>query len=161
MRLFIAVQLDEGLKKAILDTMSDMKAAGIRGRFVSLDNLHLTLAFIGETSRLQEIREAVSEIAFEPFTISVQGIGAFRELLWVGLSESRKLCALATEVRGALDRRSIPHDGKRFMPHITIVRDSFGFTGAFPSPEGKTIVRKVSIMRSDVINGKRVYTELN
>ena len=161
MRIFLAIQLDKALKNAILDTMSDMKAAGIRGRFVSADNLHLTLAFIGETTRLQEIREAVREISFEPFTISVSGVGAFRDLLWVGLSESRKLTALATELRGALDQRGIPHDGKRFMPHITIVRDSSGFTGAFPSPEGKTTVRKISIMRSDVINGKRVYTELN
>lgn len=161
MRIFLAIQLDKVLKNAILDTMDDMKAAGIRGRFVSPDNLHLTLAFIGETSRLPEIREAVQEIIFEPFTISVSGVGAFRDLLWVGLSESRKLTALANEVRGVLDQRGIPHDGKRFMPHITIVRDSSGFTGAFPSPEGKTTVWKISIMRSDVINGKRVYTELN
>ena len=161
MRIFIAVQLDKALKEAILDTMDDMKAAGIRGRFVSPDNLHLTLAFIGETSRLQEIREAVRSISFEPFEISVSGIGAFRDLLWVGLTESRKLTALAYEVRDALDTRGIDHDGKRFLPHITIVRDSSGFSGSFPSPEGKTTVRKISIMRSDVINGKRVYTELN
>ncbi|MBR3436153.1 MAG: RNA 2',3'-cyclic phosphodiesterase [Lachnospiraceae bacterium] len=161
MRIFLAVQLDRALKEAILDTLSDMKAAGIRGRFVSSDNLHLTLAFIGETSRLQEIHEAVRSISFEPFEISVSGIGAFRNLLWVGLSESRKLTELAMEVRNALDERKIGHDGKRFLAHITIVRDSKGFENQITPPEGKTIVRKISVMQSDIINGKRVYTELN
>ena len=161
MRLFIAVQLDKELKTAILDVMRAMKDAGVRGRFVSPDNLHLTLAFIGETDRLREIREAVRGISFEPFEISASGIGAFRDLLWVGLSESRKLTELAYEVRAALDERKIGHDGKRFLAHITVVRDSKGFENQIPAPEGKTIVRKISVMRSDIINGKRVYTELN
>ncbi|MBQ6540898.1 MAG: RNA 2',3'-cyclic phosphodiesterase [Lachnospiraceae bacterium] len=161
MRLFIAVQLDQGLKKAILDAMQDMKAAGVRGRFVSADNLHLTLAFIGETDRIREIREALQSVSFEPFEISASGIGAFRDLLWVGLSESRKLTELSERVRGALDERKIGHDGKRFLAHITIVRDSRGFENQITPPEGKTIVRKTSLMRSDVINGKRVYTELS
>ncbi len=159
--LIHAVQLDQGLKKAILDAMQDMKAAGVRGRFVSADNLHLTLAFIGETDRIREIREAVRSISFEPFEISASGIGAFRDLLWVGLSESRKLTELAERVRRALDERKIGHDGKRFLAHITIVRDSKGFEKQIAPPEGKTIVRRISLMRSDVINGKRVYTELN
>ena len=161
MRLFIAVQLDQGLKNAILDAMQDMKTAGVRGRFVSADNLHLTLAFIGETDRVKEIKEAVRSISFDPFEIEASGIGAFRDLLWVGLSESRKLTALAYAVRDELDARGIGHDGKRFLPHITIVRDSSRFEGQIQAPEGKTTVRKISLMRSDVINGKRVYTELN
>ena len=49
MRLFVAVLLSEPMRQALLDTMAQMRAQGARGNFTRKENLHVTLAFLGET----------------------------------------------------------------------------------------------------------------
>ena len=48
MRLFIAVNLSPEMKNALTDAQRMMYDRGVRGRFTPEENLHLTLAFIGE-----------------------------------------------------------------------------------------------------------------
>ena len=48
MRLFIAIPLSEEMKKALVTCMHDLKKQGVEGNYVPAQNLHLTLAFIGE-----------------------------------------------------------------------------------------------------------------
>ena len=48
MRLFIAIQLSDEMKKALVACMHDLKKQGVEGNYVPVRNLHLTLAFIGE-----------------------------------------------------------------------------------------------------------------
>ena len=52
MRLFIAIMLPEEAGKKILKFADALKRKGVTGRFVPLENLHLTLAFIGEYNDL-------------------------------------------------------------------------------------------------------------
>ena len=160
MRLFVAVQLEEKLKSSILETMREMKNTGIRGRYAFKDNLHITLAFIGETDHLKDAIKAVRSVKVTPFTITLSKVGSFRDLLWIGLSDQGELEQLANSVHSALTDAGIPYDGKKFMPHITIVRDSSGVTGQIPALEGSMTVRRVSLMKSEIRNGKRVYTEV-
>ncbi len=160
MRLFIAIKLENSIKNAILQTMKEMKDAGIRGRYALPDNLHITLAFIGETDRLKDIIKAVRTLKVEPFSISLSNVGNFRDLLWVGLSDRGELNLLAESVRSSLDSAGISYDRKKFMPHITIVRESSGFSGQVSAPEGTMTVRGISLMKSEVINGKRIYTSV-
>ena len=49
MRLFIAIMLSDDMKKAVTGTMHELKKADVRGSYVPAQNLHVTLAFIGET----------------------------------------------------------------------------------------------------------------
>ena len=49
MRLFIAIQLSDEMKKSVISTMHELKKAGVKGSYVPSQNLHVTLAFIGET----------------------------------------------------------------------------------------------------------------
>ena len=48
MRLFVAIQLSDEMKKALVGCMHDLKKQGVDGKFVPAQNLHMTLAFIGE-----------------------------------------------------------------------------------------------------------------
>ena len=48
MRLFIAIQLSDEMKKALVACMHDLKKQGVEGNYVPAQNLHMTLAFIGE-----------------------------------------------------------------------------------------------------------------
>ena len=59
MRLFVAVQLSEELKKSITGTLHDLKQKGVKGNYVPTKNLHLTLAFIGETEDPDRVKEAL------------------------------------------------------------------------------------------------------
>ncbi|MDR1042323.1 MAG: RNA 2',3'-cyclic phosphodiesterase, partial [Clostridiales Family XIII bacterium] len=52
MRLFIAINFSEEIKDALCETIADLRDASRRGRYTHRDNLHLTLAFIGESDRV-------------------------------------------------------------------------------------------------------------
>ena len=48
MRLFIALPLCGDARQALLDVQQDMRNQGVRANFSRAENLHLTLAFLGE-----------------------------------------------------------------------------------------------------------------
>ena len=48
MRLFIAITLSDAMKDALIDVQNTMYEHGVRGNYTKEENLHLTLAFIGE-----------------------------------------------------------------------------------------------------------------
>ncbi|MBQ7515742.1 MAG: RNA 2',3'-cyclic phosphodiesterase [Schwartzia sp.] len=164
MRLFIAILLDEPVLDALTDFQSALWESGLRGRLAPRENLHLTLAFIGEYGNPEAVAEAMTAIPFVPFPLRLEGVGQFGDLYWAGLSESPALSACARRLRRSLAERGIPYDRKRFSPHITLVRKAVFHGGtALPDvapPSGEMLVRGISLMRSE--RGKRgmIYTEL-
>lgn len=160
MRLFIAVQLSDEMKASVTGTMHELKKAGVKGSYVPSQNLHLTLAFIGETKEAEAIKAAMQTISFKPFRLTLSEMGTFGDLLWVGLKGNQGLSALVRAVRGALDATGISYDDKKFVPHITVVRNMSGNYRQTAPPSGEMMVKKISLMKSDLKDGKRVYTEL-
>jgi len=160
MRLFIAVLLSDEMKAEIIAMMHVLKKAGVKGNYVPKQNLHLTLAFIGETKDAEAVRQALDTISFKPFRLTLSEKGNFGDLLWIGLKGNQGLSAVVKAVREALDNAGIKYDRKKFLPHITIVRKAAGSWQQVPAPTGGMMVKKVSLMKSEVIDGKRVYTEI-
>ncbi|MBQ4361693.1 MAG: RNA 2',3'-cyclic phosphodiesterase, partial [Lachnospiraceae bacterium] len=124
MRLFIAVRLNEKMENALLDMQDAMKWKGVRGNYTRPENLHLTLAFIGEYPDPCQVKEVIESAAFEPFTIRLDGAGSFRGLWWAGVSAEAAgggdpLRKLVKRIRHALADEGIPFDRKKFSPHIT------------------------------------------
>ena len=158
MRLFIAVELTEELKKSLVAYMHELKKAGVKGQYAAMDNLHMTLAFIGETDELPKIREAVSSVSFKPFKISLSDAGNFGDLIWVGAKGNQGLSELAKSVREALDSAGIHYDPKGFLPHITVIRRASGDYRKVPAPKGMMMVKRISVMKSEMKDGRRVYT---
>lgn len=102
-RIFIAIRFDDELKKTLVALQQTLKAKGVAGNYCSYGNLHMTLAFIGESvfvkpkeqnkacfdsakekcqktksmDVLPEIHKAVSEVEFEPFTMTLGKLGTF------------------------------------------------------------------------------------
>ena len=160
MRLFIAIQLSDGMKKAITTTMHDLKKKGVKGNYVPVQNLHLTLAFIGETDNPDEVKAALEKISFKPCKMALANMGTFGNLLWVGMKGNQGLSALAGSVRDALDDAGIAYDRKKFVPHITIVRKASGNWKQVLPPKGDMMVKKISLMKTTFKDGKPVYTEI-
>lgn len=162
-RLFIAVQLSEEMRDAICNVQSDLLRRGVRGNYTPRENMHLTLAFIGEYSDPEQVLEVVLGVPFGPFELRLDGIGCFGDLWWAGLKPSAGLQGYVRQLRHALAEAGIPFDRKRFLPHITVLRRASIEISRLPgiTVEGVGMVADhASLMRSD--RGKRgmIYTEI-
>ena len=160
MRLFVAIQLADDMKKTIAGTLHTMKQKGVRGNYVPLQNLHLTVAFIGETDDPGAVKDALAGISFKPFKLALSELGTFGDLLWVGMKGNQGLSAAVKSVRDALDAAGIDYDRKKFVPHITIIRKASGSWKQVPAPKGEMMVKKISLMKTTFKDGKPVYSEV-
>lgn len=160
MRLFVAIQLSEEMKSSVTAYMHELKKAGVKGSYVPARNLHLTLAFIGETKEAAAVKEALASVNYKPFRLAMTETGNFGDILWVGLKGNQGLSQLAKAVRDALDAAGIGYDKKKFTPHITVIRKVSGKWQTTAAPKGEMMVKKVSLMKSEEKDGKRVYTEI-
>ena len=160
MRLFIAINLSPEMKTALTDAQRAMYDRGVRGNYPPAENLHLTLAFIGEYPNADAVMDALSTVAFTPFELTLDGVGRFRDLWWAGLRASAALNAVVRRVRRALAEQDIPFDRKRFAPHITLIRKaSRDAAGILIQPASMT-VRTISLLSSRQGRNGMIYTEL-
>lgn len=161
MRIFIAIRFTEAFKASILDAQEGLKEQGIRGNFTRPENLHLTLVFIGETDRIDDIKTAVASVRFDPFVITTGQLGCFNgrsRVLWMGIQGKEKVKALALRLRKALDERDIDHSHGPFQPHITLVRQPTETPLDIKPEDACMTIRDIVIMKSERINGRLVYT---
>lgn len=161
MRVFIAINLTENMKHALGCVIRDMKKSGARGNYTLQENLHLTLAFIGEVADVAETLEALDEVEISTFPLKLDGFGCFGELYWVGLEEQAVLAQLVKDIRRTLDSHGIAYDKKKFKAHITVARR---VQAQYPIrvriPEQAMEVTGFSLMKSERVNGRMKYTEL-
>ena len=163
MRLFIAIKFTEALKEPIFEAQDALRENGVRGNFTLPENLHLTMAFIGETERLDDIKAAVNEVSFEPFEIKTGRLGCFNgrsKIIWLGISGEKKLKEIATDLRKKLDERGIEYAQGKFQPHITLVRQPSDMPLDIDVKSANMTVKHISVMKSERISGKLVYTEM-
>lgn len=124
MRIFIEIPIDDA--RPLYPVLGRLKTVhGIKTTPVS--QLHITLAFIGESNDIDRIIDSVrrSVSGFEPFDITVGGIGSFdgkTNIIWIGAEPSDRLNDLACCIRKGLDDYSIKYDRKPFKAHITLGR---------------------------------------
>ena len=160
MRLFIAIRLSAAMKDSLIQMQNSLYDRGVRGNYTPEENLHLTLAFIGEYPDAQPVLDALSSVPFRPFELGLEGMGRFGDLWWAGMRESVPLQAAVRRIRRALAESGIPFDKKRFRAHITLIRKASGdLPGIAPSPASMT-VDTISLMRSDRGRNGMIYTEL-
>jgi len=164
MRLFIAIQFEENILDALTDFQSDLKRQGVTGNYSKRENLHITLALIGDYGNPDAVLDAMEQIAFRPIEISLEGVGSFGDLFWVGLADNPQLAVYVKRLRRALSDQGILFDRKRFSPHITLIR-KYSYKGGkeipvSEPPKGSMIAARISLMRSERGKNGMIYTEL-
>ena len=159
MRLFVAIKLSAELKGALLSAQNTMYDHGVRGNYTPEENMHLTLAFIGDYPDAESVLDALNDVTFTPFELALEGIGCFGDLWWAGLKESAPLAAVARRVRRALAENEIPFDRKRFFPHITLIRKASKAAAGIHILSAAMTVDTISLMRSDRGRNGMIYTE--
>ncbi|MCR5420361.1 MAG: RNA 2',3'-cyclic phosphodiesterase [Lachnospiraceae bacterium] len=160
MRLFVAVELNERIKDELCYVQKRLENQGVKGRFTLRENMHLTLAFIGECKNPQNAENALSEVVLDPMNLELDGFGAFGDIYWIGIRECEALNKNVKRIRKALSDHKIPFDRKKFMPHITLVRD-MKYDNGIPSDEPFPVrmeVEYITLMRSDRGKNGMIYT---
>jgi 2'-5' RNA ligase len=134
LRLFVALPLPDDLRSAViaLQTRLSSRLSSNALKWVKKDQLHLTLAFLGnvEAERDDALKASLAQAcsAHAAMNLSLEGAGCFPHarrpnVLWVGLSgETGALSSLAASVRSATESFSERPDKKAFNPHLTIAR---------------------------------------
>lgn len=122
MRQFIALTFNSSFKEELVHIIDSLKEEGIKGKYYDPDNLHMTLAFFGETNRQDEIMEIIQSISFPEITITTNRISHFKKVYWVGIKDNPVLDEYVNTLREVLKAHDIPFDDKPFYPHITILR---------------------------------------
>lgn len=164
MRLFIAIQLSKTIKDSLINLQKNMKASGVTGNYTRTENLHLTLAFIGEYDNPSYAAHTLETISLKPFVLRLSGTGTFGNLFWAGIEQSEELTSLVKQVRKALSDADIPFDKKKFSPHITLIRKAMCKNGR-TLPDVKVSpcdmsVERISLMKSERGDHGMIYTEI-
>ena len=164
MRLFIAIQLSDGIRNSLSAVRTYLRDHGVRGNCTKIENLHLTLAFIGEYSDPVPVLDVIRSVPFTPFPMRIEGFGSFGDLYWCGIGGNDQLLSYVKRLRRALAENDIPFDRKKFSPHITLIRRAEYYRrGGFPGvaiPEVSMEITGASLMRSDRTKSGMVYTEV-
>jgi RNA 2',3'-cyclic 3'-phosphodiesterase len=129
MRIFIALDLDDGVRARIELFMNDLRGFAPDARWARPESLHITLKFIGNQSAEQvvEIRRALARISAGPAAISIGNYGFFptsdaARVFWLGVEGDPQLAALAKSVDNATSAVDVPRQEHAFAPHLTLAR---------------------------------------
>lgn len=131
LRLFIAIDVPLEVRALVEEVVAPWRERLPGGRWVPIENWHVTLTFLGSTSPdlLGSISSTLAEVAAgtRAFGSRVERLGAFgsarrARVLWAGLSDDEGAMARLAEVLGsALEREFTPEQGG-FTPHLTVAR---------------------------------------
>lgn len=161
MRLFLAVKFDGRMQEALTDVFRELKARSVKGNYTPIDNLHMTLVFIGETDRVQEIKGILASIPVPTMQITLSRLSMFGNMLVARMKGNEGLKEYVANVRTALDGVGIAFDHKRFNPHVTLVRKAAGGNlKDIQCPMATMPCTHVSLMKSVRKDGRMVYTEI-
>jgi 2'-5' RNA ligase len=124
-RVFVGIAPPAALRERLAAAESGLRSA----RWVAADNIHLTLAFIGEVDggRARDIDEALTGLDAAPFSLTLGEPGAFgpaRRLrsMHIAAAQTPQLTALHQQVAARLAAADTAPDRRKFSPHITLAR---------------------------------------
>jgi len=156
LRVFVAIDLPA----PVIDALERL-CTGLPGaRWTDPQQYHLTLRFIGEVDGLvlRELDQGLAEIAFEPFTIGLEGIGHFPprgapKVLWAGVSPRVPVDRLRKAVDRVVHAASVQPERRKFSPHVTMAR----FPGGAPIGRLQQFLAGHALYRSEPFTVDRFH----
>ncbi|MBI2832151.1 MAG: RNA 2',3'-cyclic phosphodiesterase [Chloroflexi bacterium] len=182
-RSFIAIELPDKLKDELIRLQSALKTKGsFPVRWVSPQNTHLTLKFLGDVpmDKIDAITGAMAQAVEEVtrFRLEVRELGVFPnprrpQIAWVGLAgELDKLNLLQKRIETGMKPLGFPPENRGFTAHLTLARvrdhatpeerQQFGQLIAASRFEATTSidVDAINLMRSQLTPEGPVYTRI-
>src|SRR5262245_36463467 len=132
LRTFIAVVASSEIRQSARKLAEILQPAAGDLKWVTADNLHWTLQFLGDVDQL-EIPGVCNAVAaatqeFECFELAARGVGAFPapdrpRTLWIGAGTgAQAMVALQAAIQHRLDRLGYRGESRRYVPHLTLGR---------------------------------------
>lgn len=131
MRCFLAIAVPDEVAAAIGRLQGQLKV----GRPLPPDNLHLTLAFLGDQSEpaLEDLHFCLERLSPDDFAVEFGPLGSFGHpepgSVHAEVRLTPDLAALHRSVQGALHSAGLQTERRRFRPHVTITRLPHRMTG--------------------------------
>jgi len=129
-RTFIAIDVNDAVRDVSQQVIEKLMKRGFKANWVSRENVHLTLFFLGEIDP-KRVAEAVEHVShrirgFPSFSFVVEKVGCFARdnqprVVWLGVRANQPLHRLYNEAKAELAKHSFNFE-ERFSPHITIGR---------------------------------------
>jgi|SRR5687768_7174940 len=132
LRAFIAVELPLEIRQNVQQATSSLRRdIGSLIRWVALENMHLTLKFLGDipSENVEVLTQLIHAQAdsFNSFDIHLSGIGSFPNprrprVIYVGIQAPAALEAFQRQMESAIHRLGYNPEERAFAPHLTIGR---------------------------------------
>ena len=131
MRLFVALDIDGDIRARIAEFRNQMRQLAPDVRWVGPEAFHVTLQFLGETKRLDEIQRALRQVKGSPIQLAFRNAGFFPtpkspRVFWVGIEGDERLQELVSSIANALQPLGFKRDAGPFKPHLTLARVGSG-----------------------------------
>lgn len=123
-RLFTGIEIPADIKTQISKLYGGLPGA----RWIELENLHITLRFIGDVDdqTYRDVLAALRSVRGRPFTISLSSVGSFGgqkpRAVWVDMEPSADLKSLQLSQENQIAATGLPRDSRKFKPHVTLGR---------------------------------------
>ena len=124
-RLFVAIDPPKEVREQLVPLCCGLPDA----RWTPPEQLHLTLCFIGEVdgATFLDIREALAEFSFAPFSLQLRGVGFFPprgqpRVVWAGVEKCEPLMVLQRKIATRLFQMEVFLENRKFSPHLTLAR---------------------------------------
>jgi RNA 2',3'-cyclic 3'-phosphodiesterase len=140
MRLFVGLDISEDIRTRIATFVDGFRKVAPDIRFINPDNFHVTLKFIGETTKLAEITRVLAQISSPAFDVTFGGTGFFPNerqprIFWAGIQAPPELRRLASSIDTALQPLGFEAEKGPYTPHLTLARSGSGRPR--PTPKDK------------------------
>ncbi|HEY1067130.1 MAG TPA: RNA 2',3'-cyclic phosphodiesterase [Pirellulales bacterium] len=127
LRYFVALPLPAEAGQRVVEILPEASPTLRPNR---RDELHVTLHFIGEVEPGQDaaLRQALSSVRGNAFTLNLRGVGRFPEdgppsVLWAGVERNPTLFALRYLIGSALSEAiGFQPEERPYVPHVTLGR---------------------------------------
>jgi 2'-5' RNA ligase len=123
-RLFVALELPE----AVCERLTQLQGGVPGARWMTEDQMHLTLRFIGEVDEnvAHDIDDTLVGLTAPGFMLELAGTGEFGgkipRALWAGVRPNEALLHLQKKIETALQRIGLEPEPRKFSPHVTLAR---------------------------------------
>lgn len=172
MRLFVALEIPEPVRREVARRMAGLRDRLPRGRWVDPANLHLTLLFLGQIddARVPALTAALREAFAKhpPLELRLAGGGTFpprrtARVAWVGMETPGDLLALQADVSdAAVAAVGYEPEERPFSPHVTLARcdppwprdAAEKFATAFPGTIGQPWTAESGVLMESKLSPK-------
>ena len=170
-RAFVALELDAAARQRVAELTQRLRPLLPGARWVAVENLHLTLRFLGP-SRPDALARIAPDLdraaaACPPCTAPMPGLGMFPErgrprVLWLDLALPEPILALQAACERAAVAAGFERESRPFRSHLTLARLRDGERpGPLPLPElGEARLERVRLFRSELRPQGPLYTVL-